>query len=175
MRATIPALALALVACGSTHTENSSFDEWCEGDPCGWTVEAGEVRPVSTWHEEDKAAELVGPDVRMSQLLWRDEELPEACLDVTALADVGEGPTLHVELDIRDDGVVDHVEPITSDEFTRETFALRLPPFELGSDDEWFRLRIVKTGAGRAVLAELAAHQQGASCPDAPLVTPLDP
>jgi len=176
MRSIVPALTLLLSAC-SLDFANSHFDRWCDGSPCDWTVEAGEVRPVATWHEADRAAELIGPDVRMSQDRYRDEEVmeegseylvAESCLVIRANADGGVGPQLHVELDLGDDGSVEHSAPVTSDDYQPEELTVRLPAYDLGLDDSWYRIRVVKTGSGRAVLAELSTWERPVTqCPDA--------
>jgi len=151
-------LALTLMgsesSCDPDLLGNPGFDLWCGDDICGWDVEAGEVERVSTWHERDFAAALVGDEVILSQL--GDFTHDDAdCLVFELLADVGEDAWLTVELDFLDDGIVEFSEPIVPESW--EPIYLRTVP------PEWYRdarVRLYKEGSGEVQVAQIRLRQE---------------
>ncbi len=145
----------------SPAVDDPGFELWCGESLCAWTVEAGAVARVPTWHPADFGVELVGNDARISQLLARRVD----CLGVRTLADVGEGASLELAIDFYDDGTIDHRQPILGDAWALSSFAITPPERYEGA-----RVMVLKAGTGRAVLAELAVSERGRSaCTAAPV------
>jgi len=114
-------LALGSVGfeCGSPVNANTGFDLWCGDALCGWSVDKGDVERVSTWHERDYAALLIGPEVELTQVVvpdtgpcgglglgFEDGTTPHD-LDVRLLGSAEPGTTVSFEADDDEDGAAD--------------------------------------------------------------------
>ncbi len=150
----VPLLLATLLLCGGFGScserinGNTGFDLWCGDSLCTWTVEAGDVQRVATWHEKDLAADLVGSYVAISQRLNLDYDY---CLEVDTLANVESSAQLTIEADYDDDGIVDWTGPVRSAEgWASDSITLGHKAFAAT-----VRVRVVKTGDGRAQLAQL--------------------
>ena len=162
---------LCLAACEAepdldSFTVNASFDEWCDGIPCGWILERGHVENVATWHPGDRGLGMVGAEVWVSQVLGPNEFVPDACMRFEVLADFPPGTRGRIELDFGDDEFVEYEHDITGSDFEPNFFRVRMPP-----DFIEVRLRAIKEGTADAVLAQLKALQDVAACRDDALLT----
>lgn len=64
-------LGLLVAACGTQERELGPVPPlWCGEELCDWTLEAGELRPVVSWHEGEPAVELVGDTRLARELDW---------------------------------------------------------------------------------------------------------
>lgn len=132
--------------CGDPVVKNPGFDLWCGDALCAWTVEAGSVRRVPTWHRSDFGAELVGGEVVLSQLAHTSA----TCFVIELQAQRDPGVELGLELDFLGDGTTDHAIPVTSQDWVPVSFKLTAP--------SWYqnvRFVVRKRGSGRAVLAHV--------------------
>jgi len=149
-------------SCEPSLTADPSFDLWCGEQLCAWRLEAGEVRRVATWHPADAGVELHGDPAAISQLLAiASREV--SCLRFETLAQIDADASVSLEMDFLDDGLVDYHVPVAGNEWAAVLYLVTPPTWYQG-----VRLRLRKSGPGRAVLAHLrvtASHE----CSDAPL------
>jgi hypothetical protein len=134
--------------CTGDVLHDPGFDIWCGDELCSWDVEKGEVRKVATWHDGDPGVDLVGDEAAISQLA---DSPPVDCLRFSLVADVSEDATVTLEMDLGDDGTVEYERSIPTSHWAELTYLVELE----GEDD--IRLRLRKTGPGRAVLAQIRA------------------
>lgn len=130
-------------------TQDPGFDFWCGNRLCAWNLEYGAVQRVPTWHRSDFGASLVGPKVS----LWQDIDTSASyveCFKITLQADTDEGVDLALSFDFYKDGSVEYSHPLVSDDFRTVVYELKAPSYF-----DQLRLRIVKTGQGRAVLTRV--------------------
>lgn len=171
--------AFALIALGGSHNDdygcggppilhNNGFDIWCGETLCYWQVDKGQIAPAPTWHSEDKAVELVGDAVAISQLSDVDW-LDVGCIEFSLLANVEPTATVHIEMDIYDDGVVDWRQPIPAATWAPFKYLVKLPVRYSG-----IRFRVTKSGSGRAQLAQLVVEKSG-ECNMPPIVIEEQP
>jgi hypothetical protein len=139
--------------CGGVIIENNGFDLWCGDTLCSWTVEAGAIARVPTWHEQDYGVELIGPSVILSQIPTIDG-LADDCLEISALVDVGPGAEVSFGIDLADDGTIDRSCVLAGSGWAVATCRLCLG----GAQDN--RFVITKTGDGVARLAQVRAEPQ---------------
>lgn len=134
--------------CTGDVLHDPGFDIWCGDELCSWEIEKGDVRKVSTWHDNDPGVDLLGEDAAISQ---RSENPPVDCLRFQLVADVAEDATVTLEMDLDDDGTVEYERAIPTSRWAELIYLVEIE----GHDDIRFRLR--KTGPGRAVLAQIRA------------------
>lgn len=147
--------SLAFLGCGAQDLiENPMVDRWCGERPCAWHV-SGKVKRVGTWHTDDYAVELLGSNTTLSQVNENVNARDAECLGFTMIADVDSKTSLFVELDFLDDGHVDFSQRIPESHWKRRTFLVLAPSWYEG-----VRFIVRKSGAGRAVLAELRAGEE---------------
>lgn len=147
--------------CGEPILKDTGFDIWCGDKLCAWTVESGDIKRVPTWHRSDFGVELVGDFVALSQVATKKA----SCLEVALQANADEGVSLTLELDFFDDGKVDYVQPLLSDNWQTARHNITPPTYYEG-----LRVRVVKRGAGRAVIARIRIAT-GTDCKDPPIDT----
>jgi hypothetical protein len=135
-------------SCSERLNGNTGFDLWCGDSLCTWTVEAGDVQRVPTWHEKDLAADLIGSYVAISQPLSLDGR---TCLEIDTLSATEANAQLSLEADFGDDGTVDWSGPISSaPDWASDSITIPTP-----SAAPSVRVRLTKTGDGRAQIAQL--------------------
>jgi hypothetical protein len=134
--------------CTGDVLHDPGFDIWCGDELCSWDVEKGEVRKVATWHDGDPGVDLVGDEAAISQL---GASPPALCLRFSLVADLAEGTTVTLEMDLDDDGTVEYARDLPASSWAELVYLVELD----GAGDIRFRLR--KTGGGRAVLAQIRA------------------
>jgi hypothetical protein len=136
-------------SCEGSLNQDPSFDLWCGQRLCAWELEAGEVRRISTWHAQDAGVELVGDPAAISQRIETSSREVK-CLRFEMLTDLDPDAAITLELDFQDDGLVEASYPVPATRWAGVEFSLRAPT--------WFervRLRLSKTGPGRARLAHV--------------------
>ena len=106
-------LAIVLPACGSGELlQRVDFQKlWCGERLCRWTVDAGAIRRVTTWHELDPEVGLAGPIVRLSRI----DAIPHGTKLCAVIAvNVGElsDNRVRLEVDLADDGAVELSQPL---------------------------------------------------------------
>lgn len=151
------------------YTQNASFDSWCDGIPCDWLLETGDVEPVATWHAGDRAASMIGPEVGLSQLLVEDRSSGAPCLRLEVLVDAPTGTRVVIELDTDDDGLVEWTHDVTARDFEPQSARVAMP-----ETFRSLRVRAVKTGQDDAVLALLRGIQDVADCPETPFEAEIE-
>jgi len=132
--------------------EDSGFDIWCDGQPCRWDVEQGEVAQAPTWHKRDHGIELIGDPVVISQLQFEDNTTV-TCIRFELIADIEESASVTLEMDFYDDGEVEFSQIIPTSDWAPLSYLVKPP-----ETFEMIRFRIHKTGSGRAVLADITAE-----------------
>lgn len=152
--------------CSGDILHDSGFDLWCGERLCSWQVDKGEVRQAPTWHQEDLGVELVGDQVAISQ---RSDVADVSCVRFDLVADIDLDATVVLEMDLYDDGVVDYSQQLPTAAWQDLSYQVRMPAHVQG-----IRFRLSKTGAGRAVLAQIRARDE-AGCEGAPLAQPEAP
>lgn len=149
--------------CGPPVTTNSGFDLWCGKTLCGWTVDQGEIARVPTWHRSDYGVELVGDLVVISQLL--DEHTRQGkCYQLTLQADADAGVDLKFQMDFFDNGTIDYTRTLEGSGWQRLDYPITTP---ISFDN--VRVKVTKTGSGRAILNMLRVHDPGENCTDPPI------
>ncbi|MFN3197987.1 MAG: hypothetical protein ACE366_06150 [Bradymonadia bacterium] len=153
--------ALALVApmlmgntCDALLNDDPFFEAWCGESLCDWTVEAGTVRKVSTWHSADHGVALDGPQVAISQIF---EERDVDCLFIDLLTDVSPGANVELLVDFGLDGDVDVRHAIDGRDWNEVNYYIT-PPAPDASGKTAMKLTIEKTGDARAVLGRIALY-----------------
>ena len=172
------ALALALLpalggwdSCGSSLTNDPSFDLWCGQQLCDWHTDSGAALRVPTWHEDDWGVELSGNPAGISQLLVEKDDSQPTCLRFETNSNIDDGASVTVGLDFGDDGTIDEQVPVPSSHWESVSFLM--------ATRAWYpsvRFLLRKTGDGRAVLAHMLVAGEGStldsrintSCPDPP-------
>jgi hypothetical protein len=146
---------------------DSGFDLWCGDTLCAWQVDEGTIAKVPTWHAKDYGVELVSPSTTISQLL------PYGSADVTCihfklLADID--PSVNVVLDLDfDDGSSHVLQTLSTGAWTPIDYQLVTPTYF-----QSVRVSIRKSGAGRAVLAQIRADKSASVCAGTPPVGAVD-
>ncbi|MCA9667646.1 MAG: hypothetical protein KC503_18730 [Myxococcales bacterium] len=135
--------------CDSSVVGDPTFDMWCGDELCGWQTTSGNVERVPTWHRSDYGASLVGDPVVLQQVTNITNRNTQ-CLELRMQADHDDGVNLQIQIDFGNDGKIDVSYPMGSDRFRDVTVHLLAPTNFQGAT---FIVR--KTGAGRAVLAEV--------------------
>lgn len=153
-------------SCGPEHViEDSGFDLWCGEALCSWELEQGSVQRSPSWHSSDPAVELSGESVAISQL--SEKGWPEVeCIRFEMLADFDEDARVVLELDFYDDGLVDLQQDLAQVRWEPIVHRFRAPVGYRG-----VRIRLKKSGAGRARIAQLEATSAD-QCPDSPIALP---
>ncbi len=142
---------LGATDCGSI-LQDPGFDLWCGDKLCSWELERGDIQRAGTWHAHDDAVELLGDDTAISQLT-QVNSWDTACIRFEMLADVAESTEVRLEADIFGDGSVEWSERIPTSSWDAVSLAIRVE-----GDYDGIRFRLTKAGAGRAVLARIAAE-----------------
>jgi len=125
---------------------DTGFDMWCGDELCAWECTAGDVERVPTWHRSDYGVELVGNPAEISQLTTARAD----CLEFRLQVDRDPNVDLTIEMDFQDDGVTEYSHPIPTTNFEPASYRITPPT--------WYhsvRFIVRKTGAGRAVLAQI--------------------
>ena len=168
-------LALGVVAlsqigatdCGQV-IRDPGFDLWCGARLCAWTVETGTVAPSSTWHDGDLGVALVGDQASITQTAPLTSS-DGTCVEFEMVTNIAADAEVHLQMDAFADGVIDYDVRIPTANWApvsyRVTFA---SPFQ------GIQFRLVKTGSGEAVLAEIGAHTVD-GCTGAPVALPPRP
>jgi hypothetical protein len=157
--ATLASLAFVVAAasqlgatdCGGQILRDPGFDLWCGDALCTWRVDRGDARRAPTWHEGDSGVELLGDDAAISQLAPVNS-YDTTCIEFSGLAYVEDTAEVHFTADVLGDGKIELDERIPTSTFTpiKFTFGIK-PPYD------GVRFAFSKRGAGKVVLAELAA------------------
>lgn len=98
------------VGCAATDSSTprltSTLLSWCDEELCDWTVEAGSVERVPTWHEREFGAELRG-ELTVLSSEWTPPDGHLGCFEAALTSRRLEPPLLEVELGPIDDGEPD--------------------------------------------------------------------
>jgi hypothetical protein len=149
--AALAAAQLGATDCGQV-TRDPGFDLWCGDMLCSWKLERGEIVQVATWHPGDDGVDLIGVDTAISQLTPVTSG-DGACIEFELIADIAAGPVVKLEVDIFGDGSFEAEFPIPQSAWAPLRYR-----FRVDGTYEGIEFWITKTGTGRAVVAQLAAH-----------------
>ncbi len=159
--ATFAFMTLSAEECGKNHfISDSGFDLWCGDSLCNWEVESGSVVPVGSWHKGDLAMEMLGNDVRISQLSTRGST---SCLRFEVLADIDDDARVTLSMDFYDDGVIDYEQELGHVRWESLVHLVATPATWTG-----VRFALHKEGPGRVRLAQIEATAD-TSCIDKPI------
>jgi len=137
---------------------NNGFDLWCGDTLCYWAVDKGSIAPAPTWHSEDKAVDMIGNAVAISQYS-RITDDDYTCIEFELLGNIEPSATVHIEMDIFGDGSVEWRQPLPASVWSRYSYLVRLP-----NRYEGIMFRITKDGPGRALLAQIVAKTGAGQC-----------
>ncbi len=137
---------------------------WCGERLCDWTVSAGQVERVATWHKKDLGVSFLGDHSAISQIVGSEQH----CFTVMLMADQDGQCQLNFNVDVNSGERPNLSRPIRSNGWSVETFVINLPPFV-----EDVRFTIEKTGPGRCVLARVDWWDDGKCTPNYSLLTDL--
>jgi hypothetical protein len=145
---------------------DSGFDLWCGAALCAWQIDDGAIGKVPTWHARDYGVDLLSPSTTISQLLpYGSADV--ACIHFKLLADID--PSVNVLLDLAfNDGSSQssHVlQTLSTGAWTPIDYHLVTPTYF-----QSVRVSIRKSGAGRAVLAQIQAAKSASACAGTPPV-----
>ena len=141
--------------CGQV-IRDPGFDLWCGDQLCAWKLERGDIKKVATWNQGDPGVELIGSDVAIEQL---SPAGGLSCIEFDLIANVETTATVELNIDLDGDGSVEHTERISGANWKPFSYVLAFNPTYSG-----IRFEIAKTGAGRAMVAQVQAKvpQDGA-------------
>ena len=146
---------LAASQLGSTDCGNAiadpGFDLWCGDSLCDWKVERGTIQRVPTWNDGDPGVELVGDDVAIEQLS-PVASTDGTCIEFDLIANIDLDAMVTLDVDIFDDGSVDHSVLLPSAPW--QSLAYKLPIIGVYRG---IRFELAKQGTGHAVLAQIGA------------------
>ena len=105
---------------------------WCGENLCDWSVIEGQAVKTTGWHERDPGVLLSGARASLSRLTRVDA--PEAgaqplCLWFKLEAHTGEGTLLRLQVDLGDDGSVEHGEALRNGDNAASSFVDEGPPW----------------------------------------------
>ncbi len=149
--------------CDRSLVTDSGFDLWCGDALCAWKVDSGSVAKVPTWHERDYGVALLGDSAAISQLLPVSSD-DVVCITFDLLAEIDGSANVVLALDFDDDGSDEHTEVLPRGDWTPVHYRI-VPPTYFQS----VRISIRKQGAGRAVLAQIAADSTSDCAGDPPI------
>lgn len=135
-----------VAACSSTTFVTNSALE-CTDSQCGWQVEQGEIALVGTWDKADLAVSMLDAPTAISRTVG-DVYLSSTCMAFSYLGDIEEAAQVELRIDFNDDGSEDVVAPLVAAHWERAEVRVRAP-----RDYRAVRVRLVKSGSGRAALA----------------------
>jgi hypothetical protein len=127
----------------------SALLSWCGPELCGWTIEAGSIDRVSTWHELEYGAGLRG-DLTVLSTEWAPSTGDARCLEAALTARRVTGPELEVELEPLDGEPDPQIWYVSLADYE-----IREHRFEFAASAGAYRIRVTKRG-GEAVLAYLS-------------------
>ncbi|MDB4958284.1 MAG: hypothetical protein JWO36_5853 [Myxococcales bacterium] len=152
-------------SCGGQVLRDPGFDLWCGTELCAWKVERGQANRVATWHEGDSGVELAGPDSAIEQLSPVTSG-DGHCIKFDLVSNVAEDAEVYFNVDVQSDGTLEMHERIPTSHWKPLTYSIFITaPYD------GIRFELTKRGAGSAVLANIEANIDGASCTG---LTPLD-
>ena len=167
-------VAAAVSQMGATDCGNAlrdpGFDLWCGDQMCAWKVERGSVQKVATWNAGDPGVELVDDDTAIEQVSPVDAN-DGGCLEFDLIANVDDSAQVALDIDVYDDGSIEHTETIPTSSWAPLTFKLPIRGPYRG-----VRFELTKHGSGHAVLAQIGAKITDgcdAFTPIAPAPAPL--
>jgi hypothetical protein len=145
------ALAALLVLAGGCFdlVDDYSFQLWCGDVLCAWDLEEGRIERAPTWHEADYGVSFVGDPAAISQLV-PESNLYVGCMRFEAITAVDSDAEVRLELDFEDDGSVELERTLERADWENTLFYVN-PPIAYAQ----VRIRLVKYGEGRAVVARL--------------------
>lgn len=150
-------LALSLAACDEDLIKNPSFDRWCGDALCDWETVQGKVEQTSTWHKKDYAIDFVETPTEITQLVKSSGGY--GCIRFDLIADVDPRAELKLLVDFGDNGENIITQLVPSVRWESTSFYIHEP-----SSYKSVRYTLLKSGEGKAVLAQLWAEQD--SCSD---------
>jgi hypothetical protein len=155
-------LQIGATDCGQIITDRG-FDLWCGDQLCHWKLETGEIERVATWIDGDDGVAMHGDEVVISQMTAVTSADTD-CIQFEMVADIDELAEVTIEADVFGDGTIDWTERVPTAEW--EKVSLRI-----GIDGAYqgIKFRIVKRGAGQAVLARIGAE----TADDCPTFEPI--
>jgi hypothetical protein len=132
--------------------QNWSFAAWKDNQPVGWSLVAGEIARVATWHPRDSGLALVAPGTRIEQTRPIDvaREGEVRCVAIDVVADVTREADVRVTLDVGSDGKNDETQVIPQSSWAPLAFLVR---FDIPATS--LTIGLEKRGEGRAVIANL--------------------
>jgi hypothetical protein len=147
--------------CEQPLVTDSGFDVWCGDALCAWHVDEGTIDKVPTWHARDYGVALVSRSTTISQILpYGSADL--TCLHFKLLADID--PSVNVVLDLAfDDGNSHVLQTLSTGPWTAIEYHLVTPTYFRS-----LRVSIRKSGAGRAVLAQIQVDKSASDCEGTP-------
>lgn len=146
--------------------QDPGFDLWCGDSLCAWELESGAIEQVPTWHGSDSGVSMLGDEVAFSQ--YADQHV--SCLRFELIADVEETAEVTLQLDLDNDGAIEHEQRIPTSNWEQLSYLIDMPTTYRG-----ILFRLHKRGSGRAILAEVAALSESSSeCEGAPKIESLD-
>jgi hypothetical protein len=105
---------------------------WCGEQLCEWSVIEGQAAKTTSWHDRDPGVRLSGARASLSRLTRVDA--PEAgaqppCLWFQLEAHTDEGTSLRLQVDLGDDGSVEHGEVLKNGDNVASGFVDHGPPW----------------------------------------------
>ncbi len=140
---------MATAGCHYDDTITYAEPVWCGEQPCFWTVDEGTVGRGPTWHAQDPALELVSERVRLSRVF-----IPEGDIRCTGISLLGDGAHEDVffDIDVGDDGTVEHSLVVVADRFERVVLEVDAEAFR---PPRPVRFILRKEGPFRPLLADI--------------------
>ncbi|MGD0526962.1 MAG: hypothetical protein ABSE49_17590 [Polyangiaceae bacterium] len=133
--------------CDGDIVQDPTFRDWCGDSLCAWHLDAGVVKPVPTWNEDDLGVGFVDTPTEISQATT---ESSATCVLFTSVADIDPAADMTIAVDFNSDGSFEFTGPIGATQWQRVQTEITAPAAYQGIT---FVLR--KSGSGTAVLAEM--------------------
>jgi hypothetical protein len=146
--------------CDGDIAQDPTFRDWCGDSLCAWHLDAGQVKPVPTWSDDDLG---VGFELTPTQISQATTESSATCLLFTSVADIDPAADMTLSVDFNSDGSIEYTGQLGSTQWEQVQQEITAPAAYQGIT---FHLR--KGGNGNAVLAEMRI-QSTTGCTAAPV------
>jgi hypothetical protein len=158
----VAALALLGADCEGNVVLDPTFRDWCGNKLCSWNLDAGNIKRVPTWNENDFGVSFLDPSP--TQISQVTDESAARCLLFTTVANIDPTAAVSLLVDFDNDGTPDRKVSIGAADWHRVQDEITAPPVYNG-----IRFAVLKEGTGNAVLAEMRI-QSTTNCTAAPVI-----
>ncbi|HEY8041545.1 MAG TPA: GEVED domain-containing protein [Polyangiaceae bacterium] len=157
----LAAAALSAIGadCEGNIVKDPTFRDWCGDTLCSWHLDAGNIKRVPTWNQNDFGVSFEDGPTVISQVT---DENQATCILFTTVADIDPSAQMSVWVDFNDDGTFESMPTLGATRWHQVQAEITAPAAYNG-----IRFVVRKDGTGTAVLAEMRI-QSSTGCTAAP-------